>query len=150
MEAPMRVKDAMTTDVKLISADHTIQEAARIMAEIDAGIVPVANGERLLGMITDRDIAVRAVAKGLPPSAKVADVMSKEVLYCFEDQDIEEVVENMSDIQVRRLPVVTRDKRLIGILSLADIARKDGALSAGEAVCGISEPGGEHSQSRAA
>ena len=146
----MRVKEAMTQDVKLISPDQTIQEAARIMGEIDAGIVPVANTERLVGLITDRDIAVRAVAKGLPPSTKVSEVMSKEVLYCFDDQDIEEIVENMSDIQVRRLPVVTRGKRLVGILSLADIARKDGALAAGEAVCGISEPGGEHSQTKAA
>jgi CBS domain-containing protein len=143
----MRVNEAMTKDVKLVSPDQTIQDAARIMAGIDAGVVPVANSERLVGMITDRDIAVRAVAQGMPPTTPVSQVMSKEVLYCFDDQDIDEVVENMGDIQVRRLPVVTREKRLVGILSLADIARKDGAMSAGEAVCGISEPGGQHSQS---
>lgn len=143
----MRVSEAMTQEVKLASPDHTIQDAARLMAETDVGAIPVANSERLLGMITDRDITVRAVALGLPPSTKVSAVMSKEVLYCYDDQDIEEVAENMSDIQVRRLPVVNREKRLVGILSVADIAVKEGPDSAGEAMCGISEPGGKHSQS---
>jgi len=142
----MRVNEAMSPDVKLASPDQTIQDAARTMAEIDAGILPVAQGDRLVGMITDRDIAVRAVARGLPPSTPISEVMSREVLYCFDDDEIETVAENMSDIQVRRLPVVNRDKRLVGILSLADIAMKEGPQSAGEAVCGISEPGGKHSQ----
>jgi CBS domain-containing protein len=142
----MRVNEAMSPDVKLASPDQTIQDAARTMAEIDVGILPVAQGDRLVGMITDRDIAVRAVARGLPPSTPISEVMSREVLYCFDDEEIETIAENMSDIQVRRLPVVNRDKRLVGILSLADIAMKEGPQSAGEAVCGISEPGGKHSQ----
>lgn len=143
----MRAKEAMTPEVKLTSPEQTIQEAARTMAEIDAGILPVSQGDRLVGMISDRDIAVRAVARGLPPSTPVGEVMSREVLYCFEDEDIEEIAENMSEMQVRRLPVLNRDKRLVGIISLADIATKEGPESAGEAVCGISEPGGQHSQS---
>jgi len=98
-------------------------------------------------MITDRDIAIRAVGAGKDPQTPVREVMSKEVMYCFEDDDLDEVVQNMADIKVRRLPVLDRDKRLVGILSLGDIALTEGAGSAGSALCGISEPGGEHSQS---
>jgi CBS domain-containing protein len=147
MEAAMRVQEAMTPGVKLTSPDQTIKDAAALMAEIDAGIIPVAQGDRLVGMITDRDIAVRAVAKGLPPTTPVADVMSREVLYCHDDDDVQDVAENMGEMQVRRLPVLNRDKRLVGIISLADIAVKDGPECAGEAVSGISEPGGKHTQS---
>ena len=100
----MRVAEAMTQDVTLASPDDTIQQAAAAMAEIDAGILPVADGDRLVGMITDRDIALRAVARGLPPTAKVSEVMSREVLYCFDDEEIEAVAENLSEVQVRRLP----------------------------------------------
>ncbi|MGH6784037.1 MAG: CBS domain-containing protein [Sphingomicrobium sp.] len=143
----MKASETMTTDVRIASPSQTIQEAARMMAEIDAGILPVGDNDRLVGMITDRDIAVRAVAKGLSPSTPVSDVMSREVKYCFEDDDIEQVAHNMGDIQVRRLPVLNREKRLVGIVSLADIAIAEGPDPAGEAICGISEPGGQHSQS---
>ena len=122
----MHVNEAMSTDVKIASPDQTIKEAASLMAEIDAGILPVGDNDRLVGMITDRDIAIRGVAKGLKPDAKVRDVMSKEVMYCFEDQDIEDVALNMADLKVRRLPVLNREKRLVGILSLGDIAMADG------------------------
>ena len=143
----MHVNEAMSTDVRIATPDQTIKEAATIMAEIDAGILPVGDNDRLVGMITDRDIAVRGVAKGLKPDAKVRDVMSKEVRYCFEDDDIEDVAANMAELKVRRLPVLNREKRLVGILSLGDIAMADGPDSAGEAIVGISEPGGMHSQS---
>jgi CBS domain-containing protein len=96
-------------------------------------------------MITDRDIAIRGIAKGKGPKAKVRDVMTADVKYCFEDQDVEEITRNMADIQVRRLPVLNRDKRLVGILSLGDIAISDGK-GAGDALSGISRPGGEHTQ----
>jgi CBS domain-containing protein len=142
----MRVQDVMTPNVKLTSPDQTIKDAACMMAEIDAGILPVAQGDRLVGMITDRDIAVRAVARDLPPSTPIEQVMSREVLYCYDDDDTDDVAENMSQIQVRRLPVLNRDKRLVGIVSIADLAVKDGPECAGEAVSGISEPGGQHSQ----
>jgi len=143
----MHVNEAMSTDVKIANPNQTLKEAAAIMAEIDAGILPVGDNDRLVGMITDRDIAVRGVAKGLKPDAKVREVMSKEVMYCFEDDDIEDVALNMAELKVRRLPVLNREKRLVGIVSLGDIAMTDGPDMAGEAICGISEPGGMHSQS---
>jgi CBS domain-containing protein len=117
------------------------------MMKIDAGTVPVGKDQKLVGMLTDRDIAVRAVAKGLGPDTPVREIMSADVKYCFEDQSIEEVARNMADIQVRRLPVVNRDKRLVGILSLGDLAVRSNC-STNEALRGVSTPGGEHSQSR--
>jgi CBS domain-containing protein len=146
MEAKMRVAEVMTRDVRLIEPNQTIQEAARMMADVDAGIMPVGEGNRLVGMITDRDIAVRAVAEGKGPQTQVREVMSPEVKYCFEDEDTDAVARNMAEIQVRRLPVVNRDKRLVGIISLGDLAVTEGAHPAGEAVSGISQPGGQHSQ----
>jgi CBS domain-containing protein len=142
----MQVNEAMSTDVRLANPNQSIREAAAIMAEIDAGVLPVGDNDRLVGMITDRDIAIRGVAKGLKPDAKVRDVMSKEVMYCFEDEELDDVAQNMADLKVRRLPVLNRDKRLVGIVSLGDIAMADGPDAAGEAICGISEPGGLHSQ----
>jgi len=142
----MQVSEAMSSDVKLASPDQSIRDAARIMAELDAGILPVGENDRLVGMITDRDIAIRAVAQGKPPTTKIRDVMSAEVRYCFDDDDLDEVAENMAEIKVRRLPVLNRQKRMVGIISLGDIALFDGAGSAGSALCVISEPGGEHSQ----
>jgi CBS domain-containing protein len=108
----------------------------------------VGENDRLVGVITDRDIAVRAVARDRPPTTKVREVMSAEVLYCFDDQDLEEIARNMAGEQIRRLPVVNRDKRLVGIISLGDLARKEDAETAGQTVSRISQPGGEHSQQR--
>jgi CBS domain-containing protein len=146
----MQVKDAMTTDVELASPNHTIRQAALLMGKTDCGALPVADKDSLVGMITDRDIAVRAIAAGKGPKTKVADIMSAEVLYCYEDQTLEEVAENLGDVKVRRLPVMNREKRLVGILSLGDMAHKGNGIDpAGEALKAISEPGGEHSQSTA-
>jgi CBS domain-containing protein len=142
----MKVSQAMTRDVMLIRPNQSICEAAALMEDCDIGSLPIADSERLVGMITDRDIAVRAVAKGLPPDTPVRQVMSNEVLYCFEDDDVTNVAKNMSDIQVRRLPVVTRAKKLVGILSLGDLARKSEARTTGEAMKGIAQPSGQHSQ----
>ena len=143
----MKVREAMTQDVRLVKPDQAISEAARLMAELDIGALPVEENDRLVGMITDRDIAVRAVALGRGPDTPVADVMSREVKYCFEDQSIDEVTQNMGELRIRRLPVLTRDKRLIGILSLGDLAIDESARDeAGEALGGISRPGGQHSQ----
>jgi len=142
----MRVSEAMTRDVYISNPDETIQQAALAMAGIDAGALPVADKDRLVGMITDRDIAIRGVAEGKSPHTKVRDVMTTDVKYCFDDQDIEEVSLNMGDIQVRRLPVVDRRKRLVGILSLGDVAAVDGNGVAGEALSLVSRPGGEHTQ----
>ena len=100
----------------------------------------------LVGMLTDRDIAIRAVALGKGPETLVQDVISKEVMYCFADQDLDDVVQNMADIKVRRMPVLNRDKRMVGILSLGDVALVDDPDVTGEALSEISEPGGKHSQ----
>lgn len=144
----MKVSEAMTRDVRLARPDQSIRDAARVMADQDIGAIPVQDNDRLVGMITDRDIAVRAIAEGRGPDTPIRDVMSKEIMYCFDDQTIDEVTRNMSDIRLRRLPVVNRDKRLVGILSLGDLAIDAGAQDeAGEALGGISRPGGLHSQS---
>jgi CBS domain-containing protein len=145
----MQVSDAMTTDVKVTSPSESIRDAARIMAEIDAGALPVGESDRLVGMITDRDIAIRAVAMGKGPNTPVREVMTQEVRYCFDDDDVEDVAQNMADIKVRRLPVLNQQKRIVGVLSLGDIALADGPKHAGSALCGISEPGGAHSQTAA-
>lgn len=143
----MKVSEIMSEDVRLANPKDPICDAAKAMAEIDAGILPVGDKDRLVGMITDRDIAVRAVALKKGPETPVEQVMSKEVLYCFDDQEVEEVCKNMADIKVRRLPVVNRNKRLVGILSLADIATsEDDPAKPGETLCAITEPGGAHSQ----
>ena len=145
----MKISDAMSRDVRTVAPEATIREAALLLAEYDIGALPVASGERLAGMVTDRDIAIRAVAMGKGPECTVAEVMSPEVLYCRDDDDIADVCENMADIQVRRLPVVDGDKRLVGIVSLADIARAAAADETGEALGGITRPGGAHTQTLA-
>lgn len=145
----MKVSEVMTRNVRVINREETIRDAARIMTEIDAGIVPVASDGRLVGMLTDRDIAVRAVAAGKGPETRVDEVMSAEVKYCFEDEDLDDVCGNLGDQQVRRLPVLDRDKRLVGILSLGDIAVEARGEGTGETLAAISRPGGAHSQSDA-
>ena len=142
----MKVRDAMSTDIALVSPDETIQEAARAMATRDVGALPVGENDRLVGMVTDRDIAVRAVARGLPAETTVREVMSSEIRYCFDDQDLDDIAANMGHIQVRRLPVVNRDKRLVGIVSISDVAACEDEKKTGRAVAGISTPGGAHSQ----
>lgn len=145
----MKVREAMTRDVQLVKPDQPISEAAKLMAKLDIGALPVEESDRLVGMITDRDIAVRAVALGRGPDTPVSEVMSREIKYCYEDQSIDEVTQNMGELRIRRLPVLTRDKRLVGILSLGDLAIDEGARDeAGEALGGISRPGGQHSQSQ--
>ena len=144
-EEKMQVSELMSRDVRIASPDDRLQMAAKMMAEIDSGVLPVGENDRLVGMITDRDIAIRAVAKGMKPDTPVRDVMSKDVKYCFEDEDLDDVTDKMGELQVRRLPVLNREKRLIGILSLGDVAVGH-AADASQALKGISEPGGQHSQ----
>ena len=146
----MKVSEVMTRDVRLIEPTQTIRDAARLMAELDTGIMPVREGDRLVGMVTDRDITVRAVAQGRGPDTPVREVMTDDVKYCFEDDDTDAVARNMADIQVRRLPVLTRDKRLVGIISLGDLAREAGGAVGGKALAGVSRPGGQHTQNGAA
>lgn len=143
----MRVSEAMTQTVCMAYPDQTVGEAARLMCDADIGCLPVRDEDRLVGMITDRDIAVRVVACGMGPETRVREAMTSEVKYCFEDEDLDEIAQNMGEQQIRRLPVLNRDKQLVGVLALGDMALIDGNGSAGEALCKISRPGGNHSQS---
>jgi CBS domain-containing protein len=136
----------MTRDVRLLRPDQTVLEAAKLMAEIDAGALPVGEEDRLVGMVTDRDIVIRAVAQGKSADTKISDIMSREMLYCFDTDEVEEVSRNMGKAQVRRLPVLNKDKRLVGIVSLGDLARKDDATNIGQTVTRVSTPGGRHDQ----
>jgi CBS domain-containing protein len=144
----MKVSEIMSRDVQVAAPDVSIKEAARIMANMDAGAVPVGEEEQLVGMITDRDIAVRAVAEGKSPDTPVRDVMSTDILYCFQDDDIEQVARNMAEMKVRRLPVVDRHKRLVGIVSFGDVAKGVKSNLAGEAIADLSRPGGPHTQTK--
>ena len=142
----MRVSEAMTREVRVATPGQTIRDVAKTMAEIGAGSMPVGENDRLIGMITDRDIAIRAVAQGKGPDTPVREVMSEsQVLYCFEDDDLNDVAKNMGSEQVRRLPVVNKDKRLVGIVSIGNIAQRE-SKSAGKAVKGVTKPGGAHQQ----
>lgn len=142
----MQVGEAMTRNVDLASPDQTVHEVARVMADKDTGVLPVSEGDRLVGMVTDRDIMIRAVAEGKGPDTQVREVMTPGVEYCFEDQDLDEVARMMGEKQVRRMPVMNRDKRLVGILSLGDVAVMQGGGAAQQALGGVSQPGGQHSQ----
>jgi CBS domain-containing protein len=146
MEAAMKVSDVMTRTVRTTDPGTSIREAAKLMADLDAGILPVAQGDKLVGMITDRDIAVRAVAEGKGPDTKVADAMTRDVKYCYEDEQLEHVVKNMAELKVQRLPVMDRNKQLVGIVSLGDIAVQGDTGLTDTAVTGIKEPGAPHSQ----
>jgi CBS domain-containing protein len=149
MEDSMQISEIMSSNVQLASPSQSIREIACIMAECDCGAVPIGDNDRLVGIVTDRDIAVRAVAEGKSPDTPVREIMSPGVLYCYADEDLDDVASNMADMKVRRLPVLDDGKRLVGIVSLGDIAMADGPQSSGVALCGISEPGGDHSQASA-
>lgn len=122
-----KVRDVMTRDPQVVSPQSTVQQAAALMKRLDVGVVPVCDGQKLQGMVTDRDIAVRAVAEGKAPDATpVSEVMTREVHWCYEDEDIDKVLDKMGGLQIRRIPVIERDtKRLVGIVSLGDLAVED-------------------------
>jgi CBS domain-containing protein len=136
-----QIKDIMSRGVQVISPDATIAEAARCMRDGDFGMMPVGENDRMIGAISDRDIAVRGLAEGKDGTAKVRDVMSDGIHWAFEDDPVEKAAQIMSEHQIRRLPIVNRDKRLVGILALGDLAVKQPAIEpAAEALCEISEP----------
>jgi len=144
----MKVAEFMTQDVEIVTPDQSIREAAQFMLRSDAGAMPVGEGDRLVGIVTDRDIAVRAVAEGRGPDTPVRDVMTEDLIFCFDDDEVEEVAMKMSDAQVRRMPVLSREgEALVGIVSLGDISRSDQGEAASVALDGITDPGGEHNQS---
>ncbi len=135
----MNVSEVMTRDVRVASPDDYLQSAAQMMQENDFGALPVGENDRLVGMLTDRDITIRAVAQGLDPQTrKVRDVMSSEVKFVYDDESVQDAARNMSELQVRRLPVVNREKRLVGIVSLGDLALNE-PRPAGEALSSISQ-----------
>lgn len=136
----MKVADIMTTDVFLTAPNRSIREAAETMHRMDVGSLPVGDGDRLIGMVTDRDITIRAVAKGLTAETPVRDVMTQDIRYCFEDQEVDDVARNMADLKVRRLPVINRDKRLVGFVSLADFAHGADDESSEELLKGVATP----------
>ena len=143
----MKIREVMRPDAKLTNPNDTVRHAAELMKDCDCGILPVADGDRLVGMITDRDIAVRCIAEGKGPDAKVRDAMTEEVKYCFEDEDVSQVCANMSEIQVRRLPVMDRNKRLVGIVSLSDLVRQ--SPTTGRALHGVTQPSQQRNESSA-
>jgi CBS domain-containing protein len=142
----MKISEVMTRDVATVQADQTAQEAANFMLTGDAGSIPVTDGDKLIGMITDRDIAVRGVAKGHGPDTPVRDLMTSGLICAREDDDVDEVATKMSEAQVRRLPVIDRSENLVGIVSLGDLARETDGEGAHEALEGVSAPGGQHQQ----
>ncbi|MFL6722484.1 MAG: CBS domain-containing protein [Sphingomonas sp.] len=142
----MKVSEVMTRDVQTVSPDQPVQEAASFMLRADAGSIPVTDGGRLIGMITDRDIAVRGIAKGYGPETPVRELMTDDIIIAREDDDVEEIASRMSEAQVRRLPVIDSQERLCGIVSLGDLSREADVDTAGEALEGVSQPGGDHRQ----
>ncbi|WP_119300793.1 CBS domain-containing protein [Dongia deserti] len=144
----MKISDCMSSDVRIASPAWSIRDAARAMREIDSGFLPVGENDRLVGAVTDRDIVIRAVAEDKGLETKVRDVMSDEIIYCYDDEDLDAVATRMSDRKIRRLPVLNHDKRLVGVVSLGDLSQSpedDGRRSAA-ALGSISTPGGEHVQ----
>ncbi|HEU4957443.1 MAG TPA: CBS domain-containing protein [Sphingomicrobium sp.] len=142
----MKISEVMTTDVETVSAEQTAREAASFMLRADAGSIPVCDGGRVIGMITDRDIAVRGVAEGRGPDTPVSELMSDGIICAREDEDVTTVAQRMSDEQIRRLPVLDADDKLCGIVSLGDLTRETTGEAAHEALEGVSAPGGTHQQ----
>jgi CBS domain-containing protein len=138
----MQLKEIMTTDVEVVRPESSVTEAAKKMRSLDVGALPVCDGPRLLGMVTDRDITIRATAEARDPDKTlVRDCMSPEVIYCFEDQSPQEAERIMEEKQIRRLPVLTREKQLAGVVALGDLATKSGDVQqVGRTIREISEP----------
>jgi len=142
----MKVSEVMTTDVETVSAEQTAREAASFMLRADAGSIPVCEGSKVIGMVTDRDIAVRAIAEGRGPDTPVSELMSDGIVCAHEDDDVKAVAQRMSEEQVRRMPVLDSQQNLVGIVSLGDLARESAGEAAEQALEGVSAPGGQHQQ----
>lgn len=137
----MKIREIMTPGVQCIRPDETLIDAAILMRQLDVGVLPVMEDDVVLGMITDRDITIRAVAEGRPSeTTAVREVMTPGVIFVYDDQDVEEAVEVMEKHQVRRVPVISRDRRLLGILSLGDLAVDGNATLSGEVLKEVSQP----------
>jgi len=130
----MKVKEAMSTDPQILTRESTFQDAARIMQDCDCGMIPIGDGDKLVGIITDRDMVVRGIASNKGPDTKVTECMTSRVLYCYEDDDVMDITQNMEQQHVQRLIVLNNrsNKRLSGVVSVSDIAeacRRDSALA---------------------
>ena len=142
----MKISEVMTTDVQTVTPDQSAREAAGFMLRAEAGSIPVCEGDTVIGMITDRDIAVRGVAEGRGPDTLVRELMTDHVICVRSEDNVDDVARRMSEEQVRRLPVLDSEQRLIGIVSLGDLAREARGEFANEALEGVSQPGGSHEQ----
>ncbi len=143
----MNIRDLMTSDVQTVSPSDTVQQAAGFMLSADTGSIPVCDGDRIVGMITDRDIAVRGIGKGLGPDCSVAELMSRDIVCARDTDDVLAIAQQMSDKQVRRMPVVDANDKLVGIVSLGDLSRQSQEAAAQTALDGISAAGSQHDQS---
>lgn len=139
----MKVLEAMIRGAFVVDVGDSVQQAARMMAEDDLGFLPVIDDDQIVGALTDRDIVTRCVALGLSGNSRVGAVMTPYIRYCYEDEDIDHVIENLAELQLRRLPVLNRAKRLVGILSLADAARIYSPDAVGIAYSGVVCPSSE-------
>ncbi len=137
----MKVKEIMTKDVFWIRPDTNLQEAASKMKELDTGVLPVCDGENICGMITDRDIAIRSTAQGQDPkNSKISDIMTPQVEFCHEEEDLEKIAQRMEAKRIRRLPVIGPEKKIVGIISLGDVVRRGESKVACEILEEVSEP----------
>lgn len=137
-----QIKDVMSEGVKILNPEATIKDAARQMREGNFGLMPIGENDRLIGTVSDRDIVIRAVAEGMDTNTTVKDVMSEKVMWAYEDDSVEKASQIMSKNQIRRLPIVDANKRLVGIVALGDLAVNAADIkSAGEALSDISKPG---------
>jgi CBS domain-containing protein len=142
----MNITDFMTTDIEKVSPSDTVQQAASFMLSADTGSIPVCDGEKVVGMITDRDIAVRGIGKGLGPDAKVSELMTDDVVCASCTDSVESIARQMAERQVRRMPVVDENQQLVGMISLGDLSRHDKQQAATRALEGVTAPGGDHQQ----
>lgn len=142
----MKISDIMTRDVKTVRPDQTAKEAATFMLDEDAGSMPVSDGDKLVGMLTDRDIAVRGVAQGYGPDTPISQIMTENVVSAHEDDDVQDIATKMSRAQVRRIPVLDSNDRICGIVSLGDLSREADEDCAEQALQGVSAPGDKHRQ----
>ena len=139
----MKISEVMTRDVEVARPTDSIQSVALRMAQLDVGAVPVCDGQRIQGMVTDRDITIRAVAQGLSGDSPISQVMTGNLEYLYADDDLDRAADKMADTQIRRLPVIDQDQHLVGIISLGDLAREHKEKVMGRTLEEISEPGGK-------
>ena len=140
------IRDLMTSNIETVGPDQTAKDAASFMLSADTGSIPVCEDDKIVGMITDRDIAVRGVAEGKGPDCSVRELMSKDIICARDTDDAQAIAQRMSEAQVRRLPVLDESDKLVGMVSLGDLARETSGESAHEALEGVSKPGGQHKQ----